>query len=284
MSKIYEALRKLNSEQQSQSEVKGDPADLEFLQNVVPDSIDPIDAPSVEVNVTAESRLVSWADPQSLGAEKFRALATRLENLRNRQTLKSLQVTSGAAHEGKTLVSTNLAFAFAQNSPSKVLLIEGDLHTAALAPLLGLSGLQGISQWWPGRDPELSTVIHRVGDLPLWFLPAGSPFEQPSKILQSKRFVEALLRLFGAFDWVIVDSPPLLPFVDANLWSRLLDGIVLVVREGVASVKTLKKGIQAIDNPNLLGVVFNDASEIDEASYKNHYYYSAKKSSQTIPS
>lgn len=281
MSRIYEALRKLESQQRPQRAAKSNPSDLEFLHDVVPERIDLNGADSVQINVSLDSRLVSLADPESLGAEKFRALATRLENIRSRQELKSLQVTSSAAHEGKTLVSANLAFAFAQNPAAKVLLIEGDFHTAALAPLFGLSGLQGITHWWSGRDSELSTVISKVSDLSLWFLPAGGPHEQPSKILQSKRFVEALLRLLGAFDWVIVDSPPLLPFVDANLWSQLLDGMILVVRQGVASVKTVKKGIEAIDNANLLGVVLNDASEIDESTDKNHYY--ANKPPQNLP-
>ena len=284
MSRIYEALRKLESERRptGPGQVEANPApppaptpaatlEAEFLHHVVPEAVDLASAPNVQARASMASRLVSLADPQSLGAEKFRALATRLENLRSRKELKSLQVTSSMAHEGKTLVSTNLALTFAQSSGSRILLVEGDLHTASLAPVLGLTGLHGISHWWSGEQPELSSVICRVNHLPLWFLPAGSPCEQPSNILQSPRFAEALLRLLGSFDWIIVDTPPLLPFVDANLWSRLVDGTLLVVREGVASVKALKKGIEAIDNLNLVGVVLNDASELDDPNY--HYYY-----------
>ena len=86
------------------------------------------------------------------------------------------------------------------------------------------------------------------------------------------RFAEALARLVGTFDWIIVDSTPLLPFVDANQWSRLLNGTLLVVREGEASVKALKKGLEAIDNPNLIGVVLNDASDIEQGYYQEKYY------------
>jgi len=278
MSRIYEALRKLESEQQRRptaavaAEAAPAPS-MEFLQGVLPTQVDVSGAASIQVNIPAASRLVSLADPQSLGAEKFRALATRLENLRSKKELKSLQVTSSVAHEGKTLVSTNLALTFALSSASKVLLVEGDLHTAALGPLLGLTGLPGICQWWSGSDADLTNATCKFDDLPLWFLPAGKSYEQPSNILQSARFAEALLRLIGAFDWIIVDTPPLLPFADANLWSRLLDGTLLVVREGVASVKALKKGIEAIDNLNLLGVVLNDASETDDPNYKDQYYY-----------
>lgn len=264
MSRIYDALRRMERERHPSSAVGPEQTQtVEFLQNVVPKPSDLRGASSVEIDVSATSRLVALTDPQGLGAEKFRALATRLENLRNQRELKSLQVTSSMAHEGKTLVTLNLAATFAQNSSSKVLLIEGDLRRPRLASLLGLADLRGTSHWWSGRDEEISQYIHRLGHLPLWLLAAGSGCEQPSNILQSARFTEALLRLFSTFDWIIVDSTALLPFVDANLWSALLDGMLLVVREGVASVKVLKKGLEAIDKPNLLGVVLNDAPDFD---------------------
>jgi capsular exopolysaccharide synthesis family protein len=181
-------------------------------------------------------------------------------------------------NEGKTLVSTNLALTFAKSSGSKILLVEGDLHRPSLHTVLGLKDLQGVTEWWAGKDQEMANYIYRLKHTPLWFLPAGSGWEQPSNILQSGRFAEALLQLVGAFDWIIVDSTPLLPFADANLWSRLLDGMLLVIREGVAPVKALKKGLEAIDNPNLIGVVVNDASEIEEQRYHTTYYYPQKRS------
>ena len=88
--------------------------------------------PSARVAVSVESRLAALTDPQGLGAEKFRALATRLEHLRHHQELRSFQVTSGLAHEGKTLVAANLAVTFAQSLGTRVLLIDGDMHRPSL--------------------------------------------------------------------------------------------------------------------------------------------------------
>jgi capsular exopolysaccharide synthesis family protein len=278
MSRIYDALRRMEVERRPNGEAEMDPSrPVEFLQSVVPEPADLRGVQSLQVEVSTASRLVALSNPQSLGAEKFRALATRLENMRNQRELKSLLVTSSVSHEGKSLVSTNLAVNFAQNSGAKVLLVEGDMHKPALGTLLGLAETKGISEWWAGRDQEITNYIYRLNHLPLWFLPAGGPYEQPSNILQSPRFAEALLRLMGAFDWIIVDSTPLLPFVDANLWSRLLDGMLLVVREGVASVKALKKGLESIDNLSVVGVVLNDATEIDHPHYKAHYYATQKE-------
>ena len=275
MSRIYDAVRRMESERSTGGVAPEQTQRADFLQSDA--LVDLRGVPSVKLDVSVASRLGALADPQSLGAEKFRALATRLENQRHQRELKSLQVTSSVAHEGKTLVSTNLAVTLAQNSGSKVLLIEGDLHLPAVQGLLGLTGLRGVNHWWTGRDEEISPYLYRLNDMPLWLFPAGSACDQPSNILQSPRFVEALLRLVDTFDWVIVDSTPLLPFVDANLWSRLLDGMLLVIRRGVASIKALKKGLEAIDNPCLVGVVFNDAPDFDEGNYNEKYYVRQKQ-------
>ncbi len=111
----------------------------------------------------------------------------------------------------------------------------------------------------------------------LWFLSAGPPCDQPSQILQSARFAQAFVRLVGGFDWVVVDSTPMSPIVDANLWSRLVDGTLLVVREGVTPIKALKMGVRGLDNPKWLGVVLNEASDFDRVNYTDQYYGVKKK-------
>jgi receptor protein-tyrosine kinase len=116
--------------------------------------------------------------------------------------------------------------------------------------------------------------------MPLWFLSAGSTCDQSSEILQSARFAEAFVRLVGGFDWVVVDSTPMSPAVDANLWSRLVDGTLLVVREGVAPIKALKMGVKGLDNPKWLGMVLNEASEFDRVNYTDQYYGVKKKESR----
>ena len=271
MSRLYEALRRMEVERRGASPLEHTHP-VEFLQSVLPQPADLRGAPTIKVNPIPSSRLIALTDPQGLGAEKFRALAARLENLRNQRELKTFQVTSSLPNEGKSLVTINLAITFAMTSGAKVLLVEGDLHKPMLATLLGHGNLRDISHWWGMRDAELSTYLYRLGHLPLWFLSAGKSLDQPSNILQSARFAEALLQLVGTFDWIIVDSTPLLPFADVNLWSRLLDGMLLVVREGVASLKVLKKGLEAIDDPNLIGVVLNDASDFEQAHYYQKYY------------
>jgi capsular exopolysaccharide synthesis family protein len=240
-------------------------------------SVESVPARPVAVRVPPESRLVALTDPNSLGAEKFRALVTRLEHLRKERELKCFQVTSSVIHEGKTVVSGNVAVTLAKYSGSKTLLIEGDLHRPTLATMFGLNNIRGLSHWWYRQGQDLAQFAYRLGDLPLWFLPAGHPYDRPSDILRSARFVNAFAQLASRFEWIVVDSTPMLPIVDVNLWSRLVDGTLLVVREGVTPVKALKQGLLALDHPKLIGVVLNDASATTEAKYDGQYYGSTKR-------
>jgi protein-tyrosine kinase len=222
--------------------------------------------------VSPDAHFVALTDPFSLGAEKFRALATRLDHLRRSRELKSLQVTSGAKDDGKTLTAGNLALTLAGRTSSQTLLVEGDLHKPALARLMGFDQSLGLSQWWSEPDSDIAGFIRRLKGTSLWLLTAGNPYDQPSDILRSERFAKAFSELVHWFDWIIVDSTPLLPMVDANLWSRLVDGTLLVVREGSTPIDALKKGLQSLDNPKLIGVVLNEASEFDQISQYERYH------------
>jgi len=285
MSQYYEALRRMEREQrraEADDATKAAAQPAELLGGILTEPVELEEAPSAEVEVSPASRFVALTDPRSLGAEKFRALVTRLENLRQKRELKCLQITSSVISEGKTLVAGNLAVTLAKHSGCKVLLVEGDLHRPALASRLGLTQLPGLSHWWTGRDESMARYIYRLNEIPLWFLSAGLAYDQPSQVLQSARFVDAFAKLCGQFDWIVVDSTPMLPTADANLWSRLVDGMLLVVREGVTPVKTLKSGLAGLDNPKLVGVVLNEASEFDRVDYEGDYYATPKDGNDTF--
>jgi capsular exopolysaccharide synthesis family protein len=271
MSRVFEALRQMEKEHGHPGAFPlPPPRDLSDDSSAEETELKGVS--SVKVNVAPALRLVALSEPRSLGAEKFRALVTRLENVRRQKEIKSLQVTSSVISEGKTLVAANLAVTFAKHSRSKVLLLEGDLHRPGLAGLLGLNDLRGLSHWWSEQAPDVEHFLYQLNNMPLWFLSAGTAHEQPSHILQSTRFAEAFNRLAGWFDWIVVDSTPMSPVADVNLWSRLVDGTLLVVREGVASVKALKKGLESLDNLKLVGTVLNEASESNHTGYASQYY------------
>jgi len=238
--------------------------------------LDSEESRAVMVQPPTTSRLVAWTDPNSLGAEKFRALSVRLDAMRRLNELKSVQVTSSVINEGKSFVAANLAVTLAKYSGCKTLLIEGDLHRPTLTSMFGLKELQGLSDWWTGRNQDLAHYMLRFTGTGLWFLPAGKACDRPSEILRSAQLAEAFSQLACQFDWIVIDSTPMLPVIDANLWSRLVDGTLLVVREGVAPLKALKKGLQSLDHPKLIGVVVNEASDFDQIDYEGQYYGARK--------
>jgi protein-tyrosine kinase len=241
-----------------------------------PKSTAVLDDRPVLMKVSPDSRLVALTAPHSLGAETFRVLVTRLDNMRKHGVLKSFQVTSSIMNEGKTLVAGNVAVTLAKLSGSKTLLVEGDFHRPALAALLGLKELPGLGSWWSRPKLELGNYIHRLNGMPLWFLPAGQIRERPSDILDSPRFGKAFTQLAEQFEWIVVDSAPMQPITEVNRWSKLVDGTLLVVREGQTSMHTLKKGLQSLTRPKLIGVVMNDVSRSYQGRYREQYSTSRK--------
>ncbi len=227
---------------------------------------------------TPEQRLVSLSDPNGPGAEMFRVLGTRLAHMKDKRPLSKLLVSSAVVDEGKSVVAVNLAIALSQRPGERVLLIEADLRRPTASTLLSSSPTVGITEWHNGRI-SIQNAIYRVGDLPLWFLSAGEGVQEPSPVLESLEFANMIDALSAHFDWVILDSTPMLPMADAASLSRLCDSVLVVVREGHTRRKLLNKALESIDRKKLLGCVFNDAAS-QQATYDqfNGYGYYSKKS------
>jgi len=226
---------------------------------------------SLSPTVREDSRVVTLTETNGLGAEKFRLLRSRLRNMREQRELQKLVITSAVPDEGKTLVSMNLAVCLSKHTDDKVLLLEGDLRKPTIGEHLGMRSLPGIGEWFPTEAP-VNSFIYRFDGLPLWILPAGSAPEDPVNILQSPRFLELYKQVSACFDWIIIDAPPLVPMADVSFWSRHADGLLLVVREGHTPKTVLKKGLETLDNPNVVGVVFNNAQELESAYYERYNY------------
>src|SRR5262249_55301321 len=132
-----------------------------------------------------EQHLVALDVQRSLGAEKIYILASKLRHWQDRNHMKSLLITSSVKDEGKTILSTNIAVCMARLR-QRVLLIDGDLHQANASALLGAQRFGGLTDWWRSDGP-IQAYLTRINDLSLWFLPAGSPIDQPLEMLQSAR-------------------------------------------------------------------------------------------------
>jgi capsular exopolysaccharide synthesis family protein len=230
---------------------------------------------SLKVEVPSNSRLVYFTDPNSLAAEKFRFLGVRLRQLRQNRPLKKVLVTSTIAEEGKSLVSANLAGVLARRK-ERVLLIEGDLRRPSLMERFGLSSLSGLAESLQSGQHTTPNSYHLDGP-DLWLMPAGEPPSNPLELMQSGRLSQLMTQLAPLFDWVIIDSPPLLPLADTTVWQRFADGTLLVVREGKTQKNALQRGIEILKKGDLLGVVLNGSSNSNHQDYYQRYSRSAAK-------
>jgi capsular exopolysaccharide synthesis family protein len=221
--------------------------------------------PSLNVSLTSTSRLVFFTAPDSLAAEKFRFLGVRLRQIQQTRSLKKVLVTSTIPEEGKSFVSANLAGVLARRK-QKVLLIEGDLRRPTLGKLFGLGRLVGLAEWLQGDRRKL-TNIFRLDGPDFWLMPAGDPPANPLELMHSGSLSQLMEQLSTMFDWIIVDSPPLLPLADTTVWARMTEGTLLVAREGKTEKAMLERGLQTVKKSELLGVVLNGSAN------PNHGYY-----------
>lgn len=225
--------------------------------------------PALPVSILPSSRLVSVGAEESLGAEKFRFLAVKLRQLRQSRTLKKVLITSTIPQEGKSTVAANLACTLARRKQHKTLLLEGDLRRPAVAEKFGLGRLPGLCEWLSGKTENIN--IYRLESLGLWILPAGSAPQNPLELMQSGKLPSLMEQLESWFDWIVIDSPPVLPLADASIWSRLSDGILLVTRKGITEKQQLQRGIEAIERSKLLGALVNSSSNVAHSDYYQRY-------------
>jgi protein-tyrosine kinase len=226
----------------------------------------------IPYSVAPESHLIDLDRLHEMPGEEFRSLRTRLNHIQTQQHIHSIVVTSASPAEGKTFTAVNLAMAQAQLAESAVLLADFDLRRPVIHNLFQTERTPGLSDYLLDGVP-LEMVIRRIGNTNLHFLPAGTPVKNPLELLnlrQVKTLIEALPRIFN---WVVIDTPPLLFSADANLMSTLADGTIMVVRIGATTYDNVIRAMQSLCENNVLGIVANGA-RASELYSKYTYYYS----------
>jgi capsular exopolysaccharide synthesis family protein len=216
--------------------------------------------------------LVSLREPKSAPAEAYRMLRTNLEYTGIDKSKKLLLFTSARMKDGKTTTISNLAITLAQ-AGDKVLLVDCDLRKPRIHKIFGLDNEFGITNVIVGNQP-LKQVIKKFEPLKyLSVITAGVIPPMPAEILASDRMGEVLKRLSEHFDYVLIDTPPVLSVTDAPVLSRFVDGVIIVSALGKSThdeVKATKKSLERVD-ANILGIVLTFA-ENKRGQYYNYYY------------
>ena len=209
------------------------------------------------------------------GAEQFRTLRSRLYQIRAAQPLKTLLVTSSLPAEGKTFVTNNLAQAIVRQPDRRALIIDVDLRCSRLHVPLGAPASPGLTDYLRGELDEMAIIQHGL-EGNLCFIPGGNQVSNPSELLSNGRLKALLDRVTPVFDWVILDSPPLLPVSDSSVIADLMDGVLLVVRAGQTPAETAQRACQELKGRNIVGVVLNAVGPqhaYGEAYYSSTYGY-----------
>lgn len=193
--------------------------------------------------------------------EQYRILYTKLEHLGAQGGLKVVAVTSSVKGEGKSATSANLAYVIAKDFKRKVLLMECDMRKpSTLSPQIGREGA-GLSDIIAGKA-EADEAVCRVEDTSLYLLTCGASIRNSSELVDSPRLKELVERFRAEFDYIIIDTPPILPLMDMNIISKLADGMILVIRAGKTPKKVVLNAVQSISGGRFIGMVLNGADKV----------------------
>jgi len=222
-----------------------------------------------------DEHLVSLQAPSTAAAEQYRVLRHLVETLRRRANLQVIGVTSPAGGDGKTVTAINLAGALSQSDDARVLLIDMDLRHPAIARYLHIEQARPTladALGTPGL--ALKDSVLQISRFNLAVLQAPVSAAAPYELLRSPRLETLLSEARQQYDYVVVDSPPFVPYPDCRLISKSVDGFVMVVASNRTPRGVLAEALKAMDPEKAIGYVFNahpsrPAPELEEANARS---------------
>lgn len=267
MSRIEEALAKA-------AQAKGQEPVSPGTRKAARLQVTPLHAPHQFQGVEVpEPTLAAVAAPLSHVAEEYRKIKETLVTYCKKERFQNLiMVTSAAPGEGKTVTAINLAASLAQEYDHTVLLIDADLRRPTCHRYLGYENTSGLADCLlDGKDVGECLIKTGIGRLSL--LPSGRVVDNPTELFSSNSMKLLLKDIKNRYAdrFIIVDTPPVLPFAETRSLSGIVDGALLVVREGVASLDDIQEAIEALGK-KVVGLIYNGGQAITATQYAYHYY------------
>jgi len=208
--------------------------------------------------------------PNSIITEQYRVAVTRLALMSREREHPVTLITSSVMGEGKSTTTINCGHVFAQGLDKKTLIIDCDFKRPAVGRYLGVSSRPGLSDYWKGTY-GIDACIHRVDEIPLWVLPAGTGSEPIFELSKIGQLEELLSEIRPRFDQILLDAPPVFPLADVNFLSRLADVIVFVIQAGKTNREVVEKGLKALRPQCPVGVIL---AGVESASLPYYQYHS----------
>jgi capsular exopolysaccharide synthesis family protein len=281
MSRVYRALEK--AEEEKKQKVKEEPSlrvfeEKSFLKKEAPtlefpeEKITKIEKIE-ELGVPPKEEVpVLIVPPNSFAEEGFRKLKAQIFH-RLPNPPHSILITSTGPQEGKTTVAVNLAMAISKEIHTKAILIDGDIRKPGIH-LEGSKNVKGLSNYLSDGTP-LSEILINSEIENLRIIMAGPSSSKSSELIGSKRMGELVKSLSksGENTYILIDSPPIISTTEPTLLSKMVDGIILVVKADQMPRESIQRAVKSIDRQKIMGIVFNQIDLKPSGYYSKYYHY-----------
>lgn len=220
-----------------------------------------------------ENQLITVSSPDSPAAEAYRTLRTNIQFSSVDRKIKTLAITSSGPGEGKSTTAANLAVVLAQNG-HKTILVDCDQRKSKIHKIFKISNQVGISDLLVGNI-ELNDAVKSISIKNLFIMTSGTKPPNPSELLGSKKMYELLEKLKEVFEYIILDTPPILSVTDAQVLAGHSDGCILVVASGETARDSAVKAKELLQKvgAKILGVVLNKLPINQKGHYRYYYNY-----------
>jgi capsular exopolysaccharide synthesis family protein len=221
-----------------------------------------------------DSRLVSLRTPDSFEADQYRMLRYAVDQACPADGCRVIAITSPISGDGKTLTAVNLAGAIAKSSETHVLLVDADLRRPSIGRVLGRNGhgSWGLVDAILDRRLTFEQAAWRLDQGNLSVVSSRRPEADTYELIASRRFGDLIREAREHFDYVVLDSPPVLPIPDSRLLTECVDGFLVVIAADKTPRRLLEETLTLLGPAKILGLVFN--SESYRHSRYGKYYYS----------
>jgi capsular exopolysaccharide synthesis family protein len=212
-------------------------------------------------HLLSDDHLVGLLRPSSWEAEPYRTLRLKLERLRGSAKSCVIAISSATPGDGKTTTALNLAASLAEAPGERVLVIDADLRRGDVTRQLGFDNAVNIGPGVTGavRNPSLAVrdIVWSLKQRPFSIVPAGPLPATPYEILESPRLGALIEQARDEYGFIVLDTPPFVPFVDCRVLARWIDWFVLVVAAHRTPRKLVEETLNVIEPDKLLGLIFN---------------------------
>lgn len=223
--------------------------------------------------IDGREAVIAGIKPRSPAAEDFRSLRTNIQFASVDSPLRTILISSPTPEDGKSIIATNLSIIMAHGG-QKVSLIDADLRRPSVHEYMQIPNRWGLTYLFTNKDDRLDGILRKNKSLGLSIMTAGSLPPNPAELLGSDKMHQIIAEVQKQSDVIVFDSPPLNAVTDASVLSKLVDGVILVLKAGTTKIIAAQQALEQLQRveANVIGVVLNDVN-MKKARYSTYYSY-----------